>query len=139
MFIANTKPYQPVQLSTLAKWLLLAMTMAGIDTTLIKAHSTCSASATQMKQSGMSPTQILARAHWSETSGTFAKFYRVSRLTGPPLNSLSTKSLFILWHLKEISEQLTWDLVFKKSRIRETLNLSTDADHRTNIFTMTWS
>ena len=64
LFIANTKPYQPVQLSTLAKWLLLAMTRAGIDTTLFKAHSTRSASATQMKQSGM-----------SETSATFAKFY----------------------------------------------------------------
>ena len=78
LFIANTKPYQPVQLSTLAKWLLLAMTRAGIDTTLFKTHSTRSASATQMKQSGMSLTQILARAHWSQTSGTFAKFYNRS-------------------------------------------------------------
>ena len=78
LFIANTKPYQPVQPSILAKWLLLAMTRAGVNTTLFKAHSTRSASATQMKQSGMSLTQILSRAHWSQTNGTFAKFYNTS-------------------------------------------------------------
>ena len=75
LFKANTKPYQPVQPSTLAKWLLVAMIRAGMNTTRFKARSTRSASATQMKQSGMSLTQILVRAHWSETSGTFAKFY----------------------------------------------------------------
>ena len=51
------------------------MDKAGIDTSLYKAHSVRSASATQMKLAGMSLTQILARAHWSETSRTFAKFY----------------------------------------------------------------
>ena len=75
LFIANTKPYQPLQSSTLAKWLLSAITRAGINTTLFKLHSVRSASAMQMKQSGMSLTQVLARAHWSQTNGTFAKFY----------------------------------------------------------------
>ena len=51
------------------------MDRAGIDTTLYKAYSVRSASATQMKLAGMSLTQILARAHWSKTSRTFAKFY----------------------------------------------------------------
>ena len=75
LFISNNKPYQPVQSSTLAKWLLLTMDRAGIDTTLYKAHSVRSASAMQMKLVGMSLTHILARAHWSETSRTFAEFY----------------------------------------------------------------
>ena len=75
LFIANTKPFQAVQPPTLAKWLLLAMTRAGINTTLFKAHSVRSDSATQMRRQGMSLQQILARAPWSQTSGTFAKFY----------------------------------------------------------------
>ena len=78
LFISNNKPYQPVVPSTLAKWLLSTMDKAGIDTSLYKAHSVRSASATQMKLAGMSLTQILARAHWSETSRTFAKFYNRS-------------------------------------------------------------
>ena len=40
LFISNTKPYQAVTPSTLAKWLLRALDRAGIDTALYKAHST---------------------------------------------------------------------------------------------------
>ena len=40
LIISNTKPYQSVQPSTLAKWLLVAMEAAGIDTATYKAHLT---------------------------------------------------------------------------------------------------
>ena len=56
----------------------VGMTRAGIDTTLFKAHSIRLASATQMRKSGMSLQQILARAHWLQTSGTFEKLYKRS-------------------------------------------------------------
>ena len=75
MFIANTKPYQAVQPLTLAKWLLVAMDRAGIDTALYRAHSARSASATAMRRQGMSLQQILVRADWSPTGGTFSRFY----------------------------------------------------------------
>ena len=75
LFISNTKPYQAVKPSTLAKWLLSAMDKAGIDTALFKAHSVRSTSATSMLRQGLSLQQILLRAHWSETSGTFRRFY----------------------------------------------------------------
>ena len=39
LFISTTKPYQPVNPSTLAKWLLRGMEAAGVDTTSYKAHS----------------------------------------------------------------------------------------------------
>ena len=34
----------------------------------------------------------------------------------PPLNYLGTTSFCILWHIREISEQLTWDFVLRKFR-----------------------
>ena len=51
------------------------MERAGINTVSYKAHSTRAAASSSMKRSGMSVQQILAKAHWSRTSGTFARFY----------------------------------------------------------------
>ena len=57
------------------RWLLLGMEQAGINTTRYKAHSARAAAASSMKRKGFSVAQILARAHWSPKSNTFAKFY----------------------------------------------------------------
>ena len=51
------------------------MERAGIDTSTYKAHSTRAAASSSMKRSGMSVQQILAKAHWSKKSRTFATFY----------------------------------------------------------------
>ena len=75
LFIANTKPYQAVTPSTLAKWLLETMDRAGIDTAQYKAHSSRSASASSMLRQGLSLQQILERANWSPRSRTFSIFY----------------------------------------------------------------
>ena len=75
LFISNTKPYQSVQPSTLAKWLLVAMEAAGIDTATYKAHSTRSSSSTDLVRRGLSVSQIKARVFWSERSQTFGIFY----------------------------------------------------------------
>ena len=40
-----------------------------------------------------------------------ATMYRVSHLTGPPLNSLKYKIPLYPLALREISDQLTWDLI----------------------------
>lgn len=75
LFISTVKPYQPVKPSTLAKWLLVAMARAGIDTSSYKAHSVRSAAASAMLRRGLSLQQVLQRANWSATSRTFALFY----------------------------------------------------------------
>ena len=75
LFISTTKPYQAVTPATLAKWLLRAMAGAGIETDTYKAHSARGAGATDLVRKGMALAQILKRAHWSERSGTFQKFY----------------------------------------------------------------
>ena len=75
LFIANTKPFQPVTPSTLAKWVLRAMEGAGIDTVAYKAHSSRSASASNLVKRGMSVPQIMERANWSRNSRTFSIFY----------------------------------------------------------------
>merc|ERR1712096_330691 len=74
LFIANTKPYQSILPSTLAKWMLRVMTSAGIDTSHYKAHSSRSASASDLKKKGFSLHQILQRANWTQAK-TFSTFY----------------------------------------------------------------
>ena len=75
LLISNTKPYQAVQSTTVARWLLLAMSRAGIDTASYKSHSTRSASASSLVSRGFSVKQILHRGNWSEKSRTFAVYY----------------------------------------------------------------
>ena len=81
MFISNTKPYQAVQPTTLARWLLAAMDRAGISTLTYKANSVRGASASDMRTKGMSLSQVLQRGNWSASSRTFAVFYDRSGLT----------------------------------------------------------
>ena len=75
MFISNTKPFQSVKPCTIAKWLLVAMERAGISTASYKAHSVHSASASDMRNRGMSLAQVLARGNWSSSTRTFQLFY----------------------------------------------------------------
>ena len=75
LFISNCKPYQSVSSSTLAKWLLIAMDKAGIDTTSFKAHSSRSSSASAMRNKGCSLAQVLKRDFCSDRSRTFCIYY----------------------------------------------------------------
>ena len=75
LFISNCKPYQCVSSSTLAKWLLIAMDKAGIDTTRFKAHSSRSSSTSAMRNKGCSLAQVLKKGFWSDRSRTFCIYY----------------------------------------------------------------
>ena len=81
MFISNLKPYQGVQPVTLAKWLLAAMSRAGICTLSFKANSVRSASASDMRSKGLSLSQVLQRGNWSTATRTFSLFYDRSGLS----------------------------------------------------------
>ena len=45
MFIQLRKPYKSVSSQTLARWIMSIMADTGVDTTMFRQHSTCSASA----------------------------------------------------------------------------------------------
>ncbi len=69
------------------------MEAAGLDMSHYRAHSSRSASATDMVKKGFSLSQILSRAHWSENSGTFQRFYNRA-LPSIHVDSISTFIIF---------------------------------------------
>ena len=75
LFVATTKPFQPVTARTIARWLLAAMDRAGLNTETYKSHSTRAATSSHLVRSGLPVKDILKRAHWSEKSRTFKIFY----------------------------------------------------------------
>lgn len=63
--------------STLAKWLLNALKLSGVDTAVFRAHSTRAASSSDLALKGFSVSQIMKRADWSRAK-TFQTFYNRS-------------------------------------------------------------
>ena len=66
--------FSGVTTSTLARWLRTVLDLAGIDTTIFKAHSYRGASTTAAYNAGCSVNNILNTANWSNAK-TFRKFY----------------------------------------------------------------
>lgn len=74
LFISFIKPHNPVSSATIARWLKLVLELAGIDTSIFKAHSTRGASTSAAAQSGVTTNDILLAADWNSES-VFCKFY----------------------------------------------------------------
>ena len=74
LFLSYVKPHKAVSVDTIRRWLKLTMDMAGVDTTLFRAYSTRSASASKAAASNVPTELIMKTAGWSRES-TFAKFY----------------------------------------------------------------
>ena len=74
LILSFVKPYHPVTTSTIARWLKFTISSAGIDTTIFKAHSTRAASTSKAFRIGISCTEIMNQAKWTNES-TFARFY----------------------------------------------------------------
>jgi site-specific recombinase XerD len=68
------KPHKGVTVNTVANWIKDVMSLAGIDTTIFKAHSTRSATTSKAIRSGISIDNVLMVADWKH-AGTFVKFY----------------------------------------------------------------
>ena len=73
LFITYIKPHKPVTSSTIARWLRATLDQAGIDSTILGAHSTWGASASAAAR-GVTTEDILRAANWSSES-VFQKFY----------------------------------------------------------------
>ena len=74
LLCSYSPPHKGVGLQTVARWTKEIMKLSGIDTDVYKAHSTRSASASGMANSGMPLNDILKLGAWSDVS-TFKQFY----------------------------------------------------------------
>ena len=74
LFVSYIKPHKPVSTDTLARWLKLVMTDAGIDTSVFKAHSIRSATTSNAYAKGIPISEILHNADWTNEH-TFRKYY----------------------------------------------------------------
>ena len=75
LFLSNVTPFRAISSKTLARWLSELMTLAGVDTTTFKPHSTRGATIAYLRDRALTVQQICAIADWSSSSGVFEKFY----------------------------------------------------------------
>lgn len=74
LFLYVIKPFKPVSLNTIARWIKEILALSDIDTDVFKAHSTRGAAATAAADKGVSISEILQLGDWSQVN-TFQKFY----------------------------------------------------------------
>ena len=74
LLISYMKPHKKVVSSSVSRWIMAILKMAGIDTERFKAHSTRGAATSASAKVGVATRDILATAGWSSES-TFSKFY----------------------------------------------------------------
>lgn len=79
IYITTTKPYKDASVDTVARWIKNTIHKAGISVNFT-AHSTRSASTSDLSNKGIDIKTILEKAGWSSIN-TFYKFYR------KPINS----------------------------------------------------
>ena len=74
LFLATQRPFSPISSTSIDRWLKLTLKDAGIDTSVLKSHSTRGASSSAARQGGVSVKDILAAADWSRET-TFNRFF----------------------------------------------------------------
>ena len=77
LLISYIKPHGRVGRPTIARWVRLGLSRAGVDSKVYKAHSTRMASTSKALDASVPLTNIMAAAGWAN-AGTFAKFYHRS-------------------------------------------------------------
>lgn len=77
LLLGIVAPHKKVVTSTVSRWVKDVIQLSGIDVTIFKAHSTRTAASSKASSIGISVTEILKRAGWSNES-TFQKFYNKS-------------------------------------------------------------
>ena len=74
LFIALIRPYRPVSSSTIARWIKSTLTKSGINTDIFKSHSVRSAAVSSAANAGVTISEIISAADWSNET-VFQKFY----------------------------------------------------------------
>ena len=76
IFVSLMNPHKSICARTLARWIKELMSRAGVDTSVFKQHSMCSASASwHGSTKAMSAKQICKAGQWSDLTTTYGKFY----------------------------------------------------------------
>lgn len=87
LFVSSRKPYQPVTANTIARWVKLMMSRAGVDIDVFSAHSSRGASSSTAVNC-MDIDSVLKLADWS-SSNTFNNFYHKPIIDGPAMDLFS--------------------------------------------------
>ena len=74
LLLSYVKPHNPISSSSIARWIISMLDLAGINTKTFKAHSVRGASASAAASAGITTNQIMNAADWSSES-VFQKFY----------------------------------------------------------------
>ena len=74
LFLSYIRPHKPVTSQRIAHWIKDLLGLAGIDTSIFKAHSTRGAATTAAHRKGVRVSDILQVADWS-TESTFNRYY----------------------------------------------------------------
>lgn len=74
LLLSHRKPHNPVAVSTVSRWIKEVLSLAGIDVSYFKGHSTRSASSSKAGIVGASVQEILGEGRWSKEN-TWQKFY----------------------------------------------------------------
>ena len=74
LFISFSKPHASVSKDTVARWIKTVMSLAGVDTSIFKAHSVRAAATSKAKHCSVPMQHILKTAGWSNAE-TFERFY----------------------------------------------------------------
>ena len=91
LFLSFIRPHNPVCSSSLARWIKSFLSLSGIDTTIFSAHSLREAATSTALIQGVSVSEILSMADWSQES-TFRKFYYKPRFNSAPGNAVLSGS-----------------------------------------------
>lgn len=75
LFLSYRKPYKPVTVSSISRWIKSVLQESGIDVAIFSAHSTRHASTSAALQKGVSIDEIRRTAGWTNSSSCFARFY----------------------------------------------------------------
>ena len=100
LLISFRKPHKPVCSASIARWIKTVLKLAGIDTTLFKAHSVRAASTSAALRSGVSVRDIMSTADWSRES-TFSRFYHKPSHKSIFGQTLLRKSKNVICHFKQ--------------------------------------
>ena len=74
LLLSFIKPHNPISSSSVARWIVTLLKLAGVDTDTFKSHSVRSASATAAASAGITTNQIMEAADWRLES-VFERFY----------------------------------------------------------------
>ena len=113
LLLSYIKTHNAITSSSVARWILSMLNLAGVDTNQFKAHSTRSASISAAASARVTTNQIMEAAEWSSES-VFQQFYyrpqsnvvSVAVLsTEPATNLLKTSCWYVIWAFWSV---ITW-------------------------------